>query len=162
MYLGGTNKAERIICMNLSQLIKNQGIKRKGKRLGRGIGSGKGGHTVGRGTKGQKARRGHKFSVGFEGGQVPLYKRLPQIGGFNNNRSKEIGVVNLNILNRFENGVKVTPASLVDLGVFKKLPKNGVKILASGKLEKKLTITGFLYSENAKGKIEKSGSEIND
>lgn len=147
--------------MNLSRLIKNKGIRRKGKRLGRGIGSGKGGHTVGRGTKGQKARRGHKFSVGFEGGQVPLYKRLPQIGGFNNKRSKEIGIINLGVLNRFENGVKVTPSSLVDLGVFKKLPKDGVKILAGGKLEKKLNLTGFLFSEKAKGKIEKSGSEIN-
>ena len=148
--------------MNLSRLIKNKGIKRKGKRLGRGIGSGKGGHTVGRGTKGQKARRGHKFSVGFEGGQVPLYKRLPQIGGFNNKRSKEIGIVNLDIFNRFENGAKITPVSLVDLGVFKKLPKDGVKILAGGKLEKKLNISGFIYSESAKVKIEKSGSEIND
>ncbi len=148
--------------MNLYDLVKNKGLRRKGKRLGRGIGSGKGGHTVGRGTKGQKARRGHKFTVGFEGGQVPLYKRLPQIGGFNNKRSKEIGVVNLNVLNRFENGAKVIPESLIDSGVFKKLPKDGIKILAGGKLEKKLIISGFLYSESAKGKIEKSGSEIND
>lgn len=148
--------------MNLSGLIKNKGIKRKSKRLGRGIGSGKGGHTVGRGTKGQKARRGHKFTVGFEGGQVPLYKRLPQLGGFNNKRSKKIGVVNLTIFNKFENGAKVMPESLVDLGVFKNLPKDGIKILAGGKLEKKLIISGFLYSKSAKGKIEKSGSEIND
>lgn len=148
--------------MNLSSLAKNKGIRRKGKRLGRGIGSGKGGHTVGRGTKGQKARRGSKFTVGFEGGQVPLYKRLPQIGGFNNRRSKKIGVINLNVFNRFDNGTKVTPESLVELGIFKKLPKDGVKILAGGKLEKKLTISGFLYSENAEDKIKKSGSEIND
>jgi large subunit ribosomal protein L15 len=79
--------------MNLSNLTRHDGIKRKGKRLGRGIGSGKGGHTVGRGTKGQKARRGSKFTVGFEGGQVPLYKRLPQLGGFKNSRSKQIGTV---------------------------------------------------------------------
>lgn len=148
--------------MELSRLTKNNGMRRKGKRLGRGIGSGKGGHTVGRGTKGQKARRGSKFTVGFEGGQVPLYKRLPHLGGFKNNRSKKIGTVGLNVLNKFNEGTKVTPDSLVDIGIFKKLPKDGVKILGDGKLDKKLTISGFIYSESAESKIKKSGSELND
>jgi large subunit ribosomal protein L15 len=148
--------------MDLSNLTKNKGLRRKGKRLGRGIGSGKGGHTVGRGTKGAKARRGHKFTIGFEGGQVPLYKRLPQIGGFRNNRSRQIGTVSLSVFNVFEEDTKVTPESLVKIGFFKKLPKHGVKILASGKMGKKLVLSGFLYSESAKDEIKKSGTKIND
>jgi large subunit ribosomal protein L15 len=148
--------------MDLSNLTKNKGLRRRGKRLGRGIGSGKGGHTVGRGTKGAKARRGSKFTVGFEGGQVPLYKRLPQIGGFKNSRSRQIGTISLSILSRFKEGEKVTPESLVEIGYFKKLPKHGVKILANGKIGKKLVLSGFLYSESAKTEIKKSGTEIND
>jgi large subunit ribosomal protein L15 len=162
VYFRGAKKTERINYMNLSSLTKNKGMRRKGKRLGRGIGSGKGGHTVGRGTKGQKARRGSKFTVGFEGGQVPLYKRLPHLGGFNNRRSKKIGTVSLNTFNRFEAGTKITPESLIDLGIFKKLPKDGVKILAGGRLGKKLILSGFLYSDSAMDEIKKSGSEIND
>ena len=148
--------------MHLSNLTRHDGIKRKGKRLGRGIGSGKGGHTVGRGTKGQKARRGSKFTVGFEGGQVPLYKRLPQLGGFKNSRSKQIGTVSLDILNTFKPGSHVKPESLVESGHFKKLPKHGVKILANGKITKKLILSGFLYSKSAKDEIIKSGTKIND
>ena len=148
--------------MNLTNIIKSKGARRRSKRVGRGIGSGKGGHTVGRGTKGQKARKGAKPGLGFEGGQVPLYKRLPQIGGFKNSRSKEVGVINLNVLNRFEDGTKITPKSIIELGVINKLPKDGIKILAGGKLDKKLILSGFVYSESAKTKIKKSGSEIND
>lgn len=148
--------------MDLSKLTKLGGMKRKSKRVGRGIGSGKGGHTVGKGNKGQKARKGAKPNVGFEGGQVPLYKRLPHLGGFNSFIRKKIATINLSILNRFEENAEVTPKSLIGIGVLKKLPKNGVKILGGGKLEKKLVLSGFLYSEDAKGKIEKSGSKIND
>ena len=161
MHLRSVKETERLN-MELSNLIKQNGIKRKKKIVGRGIGSGKGGHTVGKGNKGQKARKGKKIAVGFEGGQVPLYKRLPQIGGFKNSRSRQVGVVNLSVLNQFEEGSNVTPQSLIDNGYFKMLPKHGVKLLASGKLEKKLTISGFIYSESAKEKITKSGSKIND
>ena len=148
--------------MNLTNILKSNSAKRRSKRVGRGIGSGKGGHTVGKGMKGQKSRKGSKFTPGFEGGQVPLYKRLPQLGGFKNSRSKQVGVISLNVLSRFEDGAKITPQSIIDLGIFNKLPKDGIKILAGGKLDKKLVLSGFVYSESAKTKIKKSGSEIND
>jgi len=148
--------------MEVFNLPKIKGIKRKSKRLGRGIGSGKGGHTVGRGTKGQKARRGAKPNPGFEGGQVPLYKRLPHLGGFRSFVRKDIKSVNISVLNLFEDGSSVEPQKLLEKGILKKLPKDGVKILGSGKLEKKLVLSGFLYSESAKKLLEKSGTKIND
>jgi large subunit ribosomal protein L15 len=148
--------------MNLTNILKSKGARRRSKRVGRGIGSGKGGHTVGKGMKGQKSRKGSKFTPGFEGGQVPLYKRLPQIGGFKNSRSKQVGVINLSVLSRFKDGDKITPQKIIDLGVITRLPKDGIKILAGGKLDKKLILSGFVYSESAKEKIKKSGSEIND
>lgn len=122
------------------------------KRIGRGYGSGKGGHTVGRGAKGQKARNNVK--VGFEGGQVPLYKRLPQIGGFKNPTRKDIVVVSLTKLNVFKEGSEVTPEKLVEQGIIRSVPTGGVKLLA-GKLEKKLKLTGFLTSESAAKSLEK-------
>jgi large subunit ribosomal protein L15 len=146
--------------MDLSNLLKLQGNSHKKKRVGRGIGSGKGGHTSGRGQKGQKAREGHKFSIGYEGGQTPLYKRLPQIGGFRSPTSKFITAIRLSALNSFEDGAKVTPEALVEAGVAKRISKYGVKLLASGELTKKLTLKGFKYSEQAKKLIEKSGSKI--
>lgn len=145
--------------MNLSNLIKVKNIKAK-KIVGRGIGSGKGGHCVGKGAKGQKVRKGHKIKVGFEGGQVPLYKRLPQIGGFRNPVSKDIFAINLDVLNRFDEGSEVTVESLLTTKVIKRTPRHGIKILSRGKLEKKLVLKGFLYSAAAKEKIEKSGSTL--
>ena len=145
--------------MKLSRLTKIRS-KNKKKRLGRGYGSTKGGHTVGRGTKGQKARAGHKIPRGFEGGQVPLYKRLPQIRGFRNPAAKDISAINLDRLNVFREGSKVTPESLVERGIVKKVPKHGIKILAGGKLTKKLDLNGFLYSEKAKEEIKKAGAKI--
>jgi len=133
-------------------------VSKEGKRVGRGYGSGKGGHTTGRGTKGQKAR--NKVRVGFEGGQVPLYKRLPQIGGFRNPTKKGILGVSLDRLNVFKDGDKIKPENLVEAGIVKKAPAHGIKLLASGKLEKKLKLEGFLASEGAKKEIEKSGSEL--
>ncbi len=148
--------------MNLSNTMKIKGIKRNSKRVGRGIGSGKGGHTVGKGTKGQKARKGHKFTLGFEGGQVPLYKRLPQLGGFRSFSAKDIAIVNLDTLNVFEEGTEVNINLLLKKGILHKTPKDGVKILGRGNLEKKLTLKGFLFSENAREKAEKSGAKINE
>ena len=130
--------------------------------MGRGIGSGKGGHTVGKGMKGQKSRKGHKIPVGFEGGQVPLYKRLPRLGGFRYFNSKSIAVVSLDKLNLFAEGSEVSEKSLFEKGILNKATKNGVKILGSGKLTKKLILKGFLYSESARKKVEKSGTVIND
>lgn len=144
--------------MSIHDFIKIKGLNKKSKRIGRGYGSNKGGHTVGRGAKGQKARS--KVPLGFEGGQVPLYKRLPRLNGFSNIRSKDILSIGVGRLNVFKSGEKVTPGKLVEAGVIKKVPKYGVKILATGTLEKKLEISGFSFSENARSIIEKSGSSI--
>ncbi|MFC1621933.1 50S ribosomal protein L15 [Patescibacteria group bacterium] len=144
--------------MKLHELISIK--RRKKKKLGRGYGSGKGGHTVGRGTKGQKARSGKSIPVGFEGGQVPLYKKIPKKSGFRNPTSKDVISVPLARLNIFKNGEEVIPQSLVEKGFFKKLPKDDVKILAVGNLHKKIKLKGFKFSAKAKELIEKSGSEI--
>ena len=147
--------------MELHNLGKHK-LDRQKKRLGRGVGSGKGGHTVGRGTKGQKARKGAKPRIGFEGGQTPLYKRLPQIGGFKSHTEKEVYILDLDVLNSFKDGEKVTPEIVVERGIFENIPSGGIKILSDGSLDKKLDIRGFKYSKKAKEKIEKSGSKIND
>jgi large subunit ribosomal protein L15 len=145
--------------MELHNLIKIK-TNRSKKRLGRGIGSGKGGHTVGRGTKGQKARTGYNLPRGFEGGQVPLWKKVPQIGGFKSLRAKRIISISLSKFNLFEDGVVVTPQSLIDAGVLKRLNKSKVKVLDYGKLEKKVELKGFLFSKSAKDKLKKAGAKI--
>jgi large subunit ribosomal protein L15 len=139
--------------MKLSKLTKTK-FERETKRVGRGTGSGKGGHTTGRGNKGQKAR--FKVNVGFEGGQVPLYKRLPQMGGFKSKTGKDIKAVSLSIFNVFKDGQEVTPQALVGNGLIKKVARHGVKILATGKLEKKVVLKGFLVSEAAAKIIKKA------
>ncbi|RJR26399.1 50S ribosomal protein L15 [candidate division WWE3 bacterium] len=146
--------------MDLSNLTKPKGIYKKSKRVGRGIGSGKGGHTTGRGTKGQKARKGRKPSLGFEGGQVPLYKRLPQLRGFKRPFDAKPFGIGMYKLNVFEDGTEVTPESLFKKRIITRLPKGGVKLLATGKLTKKLKLHGFIFSKSAQVSIEKSGSEI--
>jgi large subunit ribosomal protein L15 len=144
----------------LDKLNRISGNKRKAKIVGRGIGSGKGGHTSGRGQKGQKSRVGFNVPAGFEGGQVPLYKKLPQIGGFRNPRKKDIAGVKLSQLNKCDAGEVVEPLTLLRKGIIKRVPKFGVKILASGELKKKLELKDFQFSEKAKELIEKSGSKI--
>ncbi len=148
--------------MDLSKLEEQKGKKKKAKRVGRGGGSGKGMHTVGRGQKGQLSRSGGKPPFGFEGGQVPLYKKLPQIGGFRNPRSRRIVAVGLEIFNTFRKGSTIVPEDLVEKGIIKVVPKHGVKILANGELKKELKFKGFLMSLEAERKIKKSGSEILD
>lgn len=133
----------------------------KAKRVGRGRGSGKGGHTVGRGQKGQKARKGAKPNLGFEGGQSPLYKKLPKIGGFNNPSFKRVQIVSLKVFSKFKDGEDVTPKDLVDKKILKELSPMGVKIMSSGELTKKINLSGFKYSEKAKEKIESFGAKIN-
>lgn len=145
--------------MNLSNLVQ-LGSKRKSKRVGRGYSSGKGGHTTGKGAKGQNSRAGHKFAVGFEGGQVPLYKRMPQLGGFRSPRPRLISSVGLSAFSSFKAGTEVTPLDLVKVGVLKNLPKNGVKVLNSGSLDKKLTFKGFIFSKTAQASAEKAGAII--
>lgn len=147
--------------MDLTSLEKLKGSNRGKKRIGRGIGCGKGGHTVGRGNKGQKARKGsNKPWLGFEGGQVPLYKRLPRMRGFTVKGKAVIIAVSLSLLNEFKNGAEVTPVSLWQKKLIRTLPKGGVKLLANGDLKKKLTIKGFFTSEAALKKIEKAGSKV--
>jgi large subunit ribosomal protein L15 len=144
--------------MKLSRIPKISKKKRQSKRLGRGYGSGKGGHTVGRGTKGQKARG--KVPVGFEGGQIPLYKRLPKIGGFRNPRKKDVIAISLSKLNLFKSGDVVTPEKLLEEKIIKRLPKHAVKILNRGELGKKLTLKGLVASKEAQKKIEKAGGKL--
>ncbi len=147
--------------MNLSKLSKISGNKTKRDRIGRGYGSGSGGHTVGRGSKGQKSRTGNTPWAGFEGGQVPLYKRMPKLGGFKNPHKKNIISISLFRFNAFDDGAQITPKSLIEAGMLKSLPtKAKVKILSNGELNKKLQFKGFLYSSFTKEKIEKSGSTI--
>lgn len=147
--------------MDLSNL-KSTATRKSSKRVGRGYGSGRGGHTSGRGTKGQNSRKGHKFGLGFEGGQVPLFKRLPQIGGFTNHSSKAVLTVYMSDLNKFKEGDELTPIVLLKKGIISYIPRYGVKILKGGELKKKLVLKGFAFSKGAREEVEKSGSSIND
>ena len=145
--------------MNLSNLIKAKTTKTS-KRVGRGYSSGKGGHTSGRGQKGQKSRKGAKPWAGFEGGQVPLFKKLPMIGGFSRHYILKPSTVNTAIFNDVKEGTEVTPELLVEMGVLKKLPKSGVKILSGDSFKGKITFKGFMFSKKAREEIEKAGSKI--
>ncbi len=140
--------------MKLHELQLNEGTRKARKRVGRGTGSGYG-KTSGRGHKGQNARSGGGVRPGFEGGQMPLFQRLPKRGFTNINR-KEYAVVNLETLNRFDEGTVVTPELLVETGIVKK-EMAGIKILAKGKLDKKLTVKAHKFSAAAKEAIEAAG-----
>lgn len=139
--------------MELSNLRPAEGSKHNDFRRGRGHGSGNG-KTAGKGHKGQKARSGAP-RIGFEGGQMPLYRRIPK-RGFTNRNTKEIVAINLNALERFEDGATVNVNTLVETGVVKN-PRDGVKILGNGKLTKKLNVKVNAFSESAKAKIEALG-----
>ena len=140
--------------MELSNLKPADGSKHSDNfRRGRGHGSGNG-KTAGKGHKGQKARSGAP-RIGFEGGQMPLYRRIPK-RGFKNRNTKEIIAINVSALDKFENGAEVTVDSLLEAGVIKKVC-DGVKILGNGELTKKLTVKVNAYSEGAKAKIEAAG-----
>ncbi len=140
--------------MELSNLQPAAGSKRSDNfRRGRGHGSGNG-KTAGKGHKGQKARSGAP-RIGFEGGQMPLYRRIPK-RGFKNRNSKEIVAINLAALDRFEDGATVDVAALVEAGVIKN-PRDGVKILGNGEITKKLNVKVDAFSASAKEKIEAVG-----
>ncbi|MBD9098871.1 50S ribosomal protein L15 [bacterium] len=143
--------------MKLHELEKNIGAKHSKKRVGRGSGSGLG-KTSGRGQKGQKARSGGSINPVFEGGQLPLYRRLPKRGFSNYPFKKEYAVINLSDLNVFENGTVVTPALLKERGIVKK-QLSGIKVLGEGQLEKKLTVQAHKFSKSAIDKINESGSK---
>lgn len=140
--------------MRLHELQPVEGSRKQRNRVGRGIGSGNG-KTSGRGHKGQKARSGGGVRPGFEGGQNPLFRRIPK-RGFNNVNRKDYAIVSLTDLNKFEDGTEVTPAALIDAKVIKK-ELSGVKILATGKLERKLTVKAHKFSSSAKEAIEAAG-----
>ena len=143
--------------MKLHELKPAAGSKKAPKRVGRGTGSGLG-RNAGKGEKGQKARSGGGVRPGFEGGQMPLYRRLPK-RGFKCRNSKEIIAVNVDILNRFEDGAEVTPAALLASGAISKLG-DGVKLLGNGELTKKLNVKVNAVSESAKAKIEAAGGTV--
>lgn len=140
--------------MKLHELKPSEGSRKTRNRVGRGIGSGNG-KTAGKGHKGQNARSGGGVRHGFEGGQMPLFQRLPKRGFTNINR-KEYAVVNLDKLNGFAEGTEVTPELLLETGVISKL-NAGVKILGNGKLEKKLTVKANKFSASAKEAVEAAG-----
>ncbi len=142
--------------MKLNQLTATPGATKARKRIGRGYGSGTG-KTAGKGHKGQKARAGHGMRPGFEGGQMPLQRRIPK-RGFNNIFGKDIVSVNVGTLNKFEDGAAVDAAALIEAGIIKKCG-DGVKILANGELTKKLTVKASAFSEAAKAKIEAAGGK---
>ena len=142
--------------MNLSELRPADGSKHSQNfRRGRGHGSGNG-KTAGKGHKGQKARSG-ATRIGFEGGQMPLYRRLPK-RGFHNRNTKIITTINLDTLNRFEDGAEVTVESLVNMGIVKN-PRNGVKVLGNGELTKKLDVKLNAFSASAVEKIQALGGK---
>ena len=143
--------------MKLHELQPAAGSRKERNRVGRGQGSGNG-KTAGRGCKGQKARSGGGVRLGFEGGQTPLFRRLPK-RGFQNINRKEYAVVNLETLNRFEDGQEVTAAVLVEAGIVKN-EKDGIKVLANGKLERKLTVKANKFSQAAKEAIEAAGGTV--
>ena len=143
--------------MKLHELQRNIGATHDKKRVGRGPGSGLG-KTSGRGQKGQKARSGGSINPVFEGGQLPLYRRIPK-RGFTNAKFKTVyAVINLSDLNVFEDGTVVTPALLKDTGLVKN-QLDGIKVLGNGKLEKKLTIQANKFSASALEKIKEAGSK---
>ena len=143
--------------MKLHELEKNIGATHRKKRVGNGRGSGLG-KTCGRGQKGQKARSGGSINPVFEGGQLPLYRRIPK-RGFKNAKFRTVyATINVEDLNVFEDGTVVTPALLKDTGLLKK-QLDGVKVLGNGKLEKKITIQASKFSASALEKIKEAGSK---
>lgn len=141
----------------LHELKPVEGARQYRKRLGRGNGSGLG-KTSGRGTKGQNSRSGGGVRLGFEGGQLPLFQRLPK-RGFNNYSRREYAVINVADLNVFENGAEVTPEILIEKNMIKKL-ESGLKVLGQGELSKKLTVKAHKFSKSASDMIVKAGGTV--
>ena len=142
--------------MNLHDLSPAEGSKKSNYRKGRGHGSGNG-KTAGRGHKGQKARSGGGVRVGFEGGQMPLARRIPK-RGFNNIFAKPLEIVNVASLNKFEDGATINVCDFLEKGILSKC-EYGVKILGNGSIDKKLTVRATAFSASAKEKIEAAGGK---
>lgn len=142
--------------MKLHELTYTEGARRDRKRVGRGQGSGNG-KTAGKGHKGQNARSGGGVRLGFEGGQTPLFRRIPK-RGFTNFTRKEYAIVNVEALNKFEKGTEVTPELLIETGLVKK-ELAGIKILGEGELKVALTVKANKFSKSAVESIEKAGGK---
>jgi large subunit ribosomal protein L15 len=142
--------------MKLHELSPAAGSAKAAWRKGRGPGSGNG-KTAGKGHKGQNARSGGGVRPGFEGGQLPLYRKLPK-RGFNNKFAKVYSTVNVSELNKFENGATVTLETLVNCGIIRK-ENDGLKVLGNGELKKALTVEAKIFTETAKAKIEAAGGK---
>ncbi|NCB34158.1 MAG: 50S ribosomal protein L15 [Erysipelotrichia bacterium] len=140
--------------MKLNEMKATEGARFVSKRIGRGLGSGTG-KTAGKGMKGQKSRSGGGVAIGFEGGQTPAYKRFPK-RGFTNMSRKEYAVINVEDLNKFEDGATVDFETLKSVGLAKK-EYDGLKVLGDGKLEKKLTVKAAKFSKSAQKAIEEAG-----
>jgi large subunit ribosomal protein L15 len=143
--------------MKLHELAPAPGSKSKRTRVGRGLGSGLG-KTSGKGHKGQNARAGGGTRPGFEGGQMPIYRRLPK-RGFYNRFGKEYAEVNVSVLNLFEEGTVVDPAVLVEAGVLKNV-RDGVRILGNGEITKAITVKASGFTKSAAEKIQAAGGKI--
>ena len=143
--------------MKLHNLRPNEGSVKSRKRLGRGPSSGYG-KTSGKGHKGQNARSGGGVRIGFEGGQTPLFRRLPKRGFSNAPFKKTYAVINLSDLNKFEDGAVITPELLKEMGLIKQ-QLDGIKVLGSGALDKKIHVKAHKFSETAQAKIEKLGGK---
>lgn len=146
--------------MRENDLKPPQGTKHSRKRVGRGSGSGHG-TTACKGTKGQKARAGFSLRPGFEGGQNPLTKRLPEQRGFNNIFRIEYSTINISSLNRFESGQEIKPEDLVEKRLIKSLNKP-IKILGGGEIDKPVTVRANKFTQTAKRKIESAGGKVEE
>lgn len=147
--------------MNIQSLKPAENSRFKEKRLSRGIGSGLG-KTSGKGHKGQNARSGGGVRVGFEGGQMPLVRKLPRRGFNNSIFKKQYSIVNVSDLNKFDENAVVDAKALIEKGILSKVEEYGVKILGNGKLEKALTVKANKFSASAVKKIKKSGGKIEE
>lgn len=146
--------------MYLENISKRKNKTLKAKRIGRGYGSGTGGHTVGRGQKGQKSRSGHKSTIGFEGGNIPFFRRIPKYRGFKRTEKVEAQIVGLEDLEKnFKAKEIVTFDSLKEKGLVRAKPLD-VKILGNGEIKKAVSIEGIKVSASAREKIEKAGGSI--
>lgn len=145
--------------MNIHELSPAPNSAKKAKRVGRGIGSGLG-KTSGRGQKGQNSRSGGGVRLGFEGGQMPLIRRLPRRGFNNANFKKQYSIINVSDLERLDDGAVVDAKLLLDENIISKIEDYGVKVLGNGELTKKLTVKAAKFTKSAQEKIEKAGGSI--
>ena len=144
--------------MKLHELSPQEGSVKNRFRKGRGAGSGNG-KTAGKGHKGQNARSGGGVRPGFEGGQLPLYRKLPK-RGFNNARfGKQYTIINVDVLNKFNDGEVVDSAALLAMGIVSAVANDGIKVLGDGELTKKLTVVASVFTASAKEKIEAAGGK---